>query len=48
MMKFFFAQKHLAVSKQFNNVGVRVEHIFAGQIRQPGLFREPAMIINGR
>ena len=48
MMKLLFAQKHPALAKQFDNVRVRVEHVFAGQIRQPGFIREPAMIIDRR
>ena len=48
MMKFFFAQKHPALAKQFDKVWICVEHIFAGQIRQAGLIRKPAVIIDGR
>src|SRR5213593_999456 len=33
VMKFFFAQQHPALAKQFHNVGIRVEHVFARQIR---------------
>ena len=47
-MKLFFAEKHPALAKQFDNVGVRVEHVFAGQIRQPGFISETAMIIDRR
>ena len=48
MMKLLFAEKHPALAKQFDNVGVRVEHIFAGQIRQTSFIGEPAMIIDRR
>ena len=48
MMKFFFAQKHPALAKQFDNVGIRVENVLAGQIRQTSFIREPAMIIDWR
>ena len=48
MMKLFFAEKHPALAKQFDNVGVRVENVLAGQIRQPGFIGEPAMIIDWR
>ena len=48
MMKLFFAEKHPALAKQFDNVGIRVEHVFAGQIRQTGFIGEPAMIIDWR
>ena len=48
MMKLFFAQKHAALAKQLGNVGVRVEHVFAGQVRQTSFIREPAMIIDRR
>src|SRR6516164_8266128 len=48
MMKLFFAQQHSAFAKQFDNVGVRVEHVLAGQGRQSSFFRKPAMIIDRR
>ena len=48
MMKLFFAQQHAAVAKQFDDIGVRIEHVFAGQIRQVSFIGEPAMIIDRR
>src|SRR5215510_9063537 len=47
-MKFFFAQEHAPLAKQFDNVWVRVENVLAGQVRQTGFISETAMIINGR
>ena len=48
MMKFFFAQKHPSLAKQFDNVGIRVENVFASQVRQTGFIGEPPMIIDWR
>ena len=48
MMKFFFAQKHPALAKQFDNVGIRVENVLAGQIRQTSFIGEAAVIIDWR
>ena len=48
MMKLFFAEKHPALAKQFDNVGVRVENVLAGQIRQTSFIGEPAVIIDWR
>jgi len=47
-MKFFFAKKHPALAKQFHNVRVSIENVLAGQIRQTGFIREPAVIIDRR
>ena len=33
-MKILRAKKHSALAQQFDDVVVRIEHIFAGQIRQ--------------
>src|SRR5262245_38263581 len=47
-MKSFFAQKHPPLAKQFGNVGVRVENVLAGQVRQTRFICEPAMVIDRR
>ena len=48
MMEFLFAEQHAALAEQLNDVAVRVEDVFAGEICQTGFFREPAVIINRR
>ena len=48
MMKLFFAEKHPALAKQFDNVWVRVKNVFTGQVRQQSFISESAVVIDRR
>jgi hypothetical protein len=48
VMKFFVAKQHAALAKQFHNVRVSIENVLAGQVRQTGFIRKPAVIIDWR
>ena len=41
------AEEHPLLAQQRDDVGVRIENIFAGEIRQAGFIRITAVIVHG-
>src|SRR5205823_9940070 len=48
MMESLFAEQHSAVAQQLHNVAIRLEDIFAGEIRQASFVSKTTMIIYRR